>query len=103
MNLPRRLYGKVQYPSKADDYCEADDPDARYLVGGEGRELLDAEAELTGLSEYLKRTAGRVRTPRREEKQVEKAEVEDKAVEPSETEDKDEPGPGLHIRRGRRG
>jgi hypothetical protein len=101
MNLPRRLYGKVQYPTKADEYCEADDPEARYLVGGEGREILDAEADQTGLSEYLKRTARRF-PPKVEEKAVEKAEVEDKAVEQSEGENKDEPSGGLHIRRGRR-
>jgi hypothetical protein len=102
MKLPRRLYGKVQYPSKADEYCEADDPEARYLVGGVGGEVLDAEAERLGLKEYLKRTEGRV-AARTEAKQVELAEVEDKAVELTEVDDKDEPGPGLHIRRGRRG
>lgn len=54
MKFPRRLYRTARGP---EDYCEEDDPHVAFLVGPQGMEISDLEAERNGIAAYFARTA----------------------------------------------
>lgn len=83
MKFPRRLYRTAR---GLEDYCEEDDPHVAFLVGPQGMEISDLEAERNGIAAYFARTAP-----------VEPAPIEVKENEQAHYEDKAEDGPKAQV------